>query len=83
MESVAHKVLQVFADNTNRPVESLNRQTKLADIEISSLDIIEIVFHLEETFEVEIFYDQETGVQEFSSIDDVITQIEKLLHQRG
>lgn len=83
MESVEHEVLQIIADNTDRPVESLSRQTKLADIEISSLDIIEIIFHLEETFKVEIAYDQEAGAQEFSTIDDVITQVEKLLPQRG
>lgn len=78
-QSVEQSVLQIIADSANRLVDSLTRDTKLVDIEISSLDVIEIVFHLEETFNIEIFQGQEAGEQEFASIDDVIVRVEKLL----
>jgi acyl carrier protein len=51
---IADEVKQVIAKELKLPVEQVNDDTKLADLGAESLDIIEIVFALEEKFNIDI-----------------------------
>jgi acyl carrier protein len=51
---VANDVKQIIAKELKIPVEQLGDDVKLADIGAESLDVIEIVFNLEEKFNVDI-----------------------------
>jgi acyl carrier protein len=51
---VADDVKQVIAKELKLPVERLTDDTKLGDLGAESLDVIEIVFALEEKFNVDI-----------------------------
>ncbi len=51
---VADDVKQVIAKELKIPVEQLSEEVKLADLGAESLDVIEIVFSLEEKFNIDI-----------------------------
>lgn len=51
---VADDVKQVIAKELKISVEQLTDDTKLADLGAESLDVIEIVFNLEEKFNIDI-----------------------------
>ena len=51
---VADDVKQVVAKELKIPIESLTDDTKLEELGAESLDVIEIVFALEEKFDVDI-----------------------------
>ncbi len=52
--NVADDVKQVIAKEMKLPVEQVDDDTKLSDLGAESLDIIEIVFSLEEKFDIDI-----------------------------
>jgi acyl carrier protein len=51
---VADEVKAVIAKELKLPVEELSDDRKLADLGAESLDVIEIVFQLEEKFNIDI-----------------------------
>jgi len=51
---VAGDIKQVIAKELKIPVERLGYDTKLGDLGAESLDVIEIVFALEEKFDIDI-----------------------------
>jgi acyl carrier protein len=51
---VAGDVKAVIAKELKVPVEQLTDDTQLADLGVESLDVIEIVFALEEKFDIDI-----------------------------
>ena len=48
---IAAEVRRVIAKVLKRPVQDLSNETKLQDLGAESLDFIEIVFEIEETFQ--------------------------------
>jgi acyl carrier protein len=84
-------VRSIIAKSLNIPVERLTPQTRLDELGAESLDVIEIVFGLEEKFDITIPLKAEdasrlatadkSGSQEmpFSTVGDVAEIVEKLV----
>lgn len=84
-------VRAIIAKSLNIPVERLTPQTRLDELGAESLDVIEIVFGLEEKFDITIPLKAEeasrlatadkSGSQEmpFSTVGDVADIVEKLV----
>ena len=51
---IADEVRQIISRQLKIPVERLNRDTALQDLGVESLDLIEIIFALEEKFDISI-----------------------------
>jgi len=51
---VSGEVMRTIAKELKLPPEQLRDDTRLADLGAQSLDVIEIVFALEETFDIDI-----------------------------
>jgi len=56
VEAVADEVRQIIAKQLKIPVEQLTADTALQELGAESLDLIEIIFALEEKFDVNIPY---------------------------
>jgi len=56
VEAVTDEVRQIIAKELKIPVEPLTADTKLQDLGVESLDLIEIIFALEERFDISIPY---------------------------
>ena len=56
MESITDEVRQIIARELKIPIERLTPETKLQELGVESLDLIEIIFALEEKFDINIPY---------------------------
>jgi acyl carrier protein len=57
----------------------LSPEARLSDLQISSLDIVEIVFALEDKFQIQIPFNANSTSMEFETVGEVITVVEKLI----
>lgn len=77
-EEIQEKVYDIFAKEARLDREPLTRETVLADLNIESLDMVQILFGIEETFEV---YVPQEEVENLKTMGDVIDGIKQLLAQ--
>lgn len=56
MEAITEEVRQIIARELKLPIERLTPDTKLQELGVESLDLIEIIFALEEKFDINIPY---------------------------
>ena len=56
VEAIGHEVRQIIARELKIPAERLSPDTTLQDLGVASLDLIEIIFALEEKFDINIPY---------------------------
>ena len=73
---VLKDVCKIVGDQLNKKPENLSAQTSFKeDLNVDSLDVVEIVMALEEFFDVEI---DDEEVLKFNTIGDVVKYIESL-----
>jgi acyl carrier protein len=85
MADVATDVLEVIAKQAKVEPAKVARETELADLNLESLDTIELIFALEEKFNIEIPYnanDAATAGINFTSAGDVIDAVSKLVNEQ-
>ena len=83
MEAITDEVMQIISKQLKIPLERLTPDTALRDLGVESLDLIEIIFALEEKFDISIPYNANevaaAGKGEFSAVGlgklETITQI--------
>ena len=83
--SVESDVLDIIAKQAKVERATLTRRTALAELNIQSLDLVEIIFALEDKFDLEVPYnanDPGSAGVSFKSIGDVIDGIAKLIAAR-
>ena len=56
MEPIIDEVRSIISKQLKIPIECLTRETRLQDLGVESLDFVEIVFALEEKFDISIPY---------------------------
>jgi len=87
MAEVARDVLEVIAKQAKVEPAKVAPETELADLNLESLDTIELIFALEEKFNIEIpFNANEAGTSgiNFTTAGDVIDAVAKLVaEQKG
>jgi acyl carrier protein len=85
MADLAGEVIEVIAKQAKVEASTVNRETELADLNLESLDSIELVFALEEKFNIEIpFNANETnsaGIT-FTTAGNVIDAVSKLVEEQ-
>ena len=82
---IALEVKLVIAKSLKIPPEQLTDETKLEDLGAESLQIIEMVFDLEEKFDVDISLDPkaESRAENFSTIGDVTRAVKHLVETKA
>lgn len=77
---IAAVVRQAIAKKTKTEENVIENDTKLVDLGVESLDAIEIIFELEEHFEIEIPYNANTVDESgLTTVGDIIAAVEALL----
>jgi acyl carrier protein len=56
VEAITKEVMQIISKELKIPIERLSPETALQDLGVESLDLIEIIFALEEKFDISIPY---------------------------
>ncbi len=73
---------EILARDYQRPPESLAPETPLKSLEIDSLGVIELIFSIEEKFNV-VANDSDTdSAKDFETLGDVVRYIDRLIAQR-
>ncbi|HJP68236.1 MAG TPA: phosphopantetheine-binding protein [Sphingomicrobium sp.] len=76
---IAHDVKSVIAKALKIPIEHLADETKLEDLGAESIDVIEMVFELEEKFDITISLSPTMARPTFSTVGDVSRAVKKLV----
>lgn len=79
MSAVADRVLDVMAEKGRVPRDRLTPDARLEELGIASLDTIEIVFALEETFDIDIPFNAKDARSEFATVGEVVRAVEAVL----
>lgn len=78
-------VLDIIAKQAKVDRALLTRSTSLAELNVQSLDLVEIIFALEDKFDIEVPYnanDPSSAGVSFQNVGDVIDGIAKLIAAR-
>ncbi len=56
---------------------------KLEELGLESVDFLEMVFDLEEKFEIQVPYNANTAADDFTTVEDVVKAIQGLVEQKA
>lgn len=84
MADVAREVLEIIAKQAKLEPAQVTRETDLVEIGLESLDTIELIFALEEKFNIEIPYNANEGASasagmEFAAAGEVVDAVARLV----
>ncbi len=84
MSDVASDVIAIVANKKRVDKPTVELTDRLADLGLQSLDAVEMIFDLEEKFDIEIPYNANTNNPrtEFDTVGDVVNAIEKLVAKK-
>ena len=84
MSDVAGDVIAIIAKKKRLDKPTVELSDKLVDLGLESLDAVEMIFDLEEKFDVQIPYNANTNNPrtEFETVGDVVAAVEKLIAQK-
>lgn len=70
-----NKVIDVIADKLSIDKKSISAQSTLQTLGADSLDMVQIIMHLEELFGIEI---NDEDAEKLASVDDVVSYVHNL-----
>ena len=73
------EILDIVAQKELIDRSKLLPEMKLTDLNISSLDMVDVVFALEDRFGVQLPFNANTSSNEVQTVGDVIAMVEKQL----
>jgi acyl carrier protein len=84
MSDVASGVIAIIAKKMRVERPTVETSDRLEDLGLESLDAVEMIFDLEEKFDIQIPYNANTNNPrtEFETVGDVIAAVEKLVAQK-
>jgi acyl carrier protein len=79
MADVASDVMTIIANKQRGERPAIQLTDRLEDLGIESLDAVELIFELEEKFDIEIPYNANDARPEFDTVADVVRAVEGLV----
>ena len=73
------EILDIVAQKAMIDRSKLSPDARLSDLNVSSLDMVEVVFALEDKFGIEMPFNANVSADEFSTVGDVIALVKKQL----
>ncbi len=73
------EILDIVAQKALIDRSKLSPEVKLTDLNVSSLDMVEVVFALEDKFGIQLPFNANTSSGEVQTVGDVIAMVEKQL----
>jgi acyl carrier protein len=78
------EILDIVAQKALVDRSKLTPDAKLAALNVSSLDMVDVIFALEDKFGIQLPFNANTSVGDFSTVGDVIALVEsKLAEKQG
>lgn len=84
MADVTNDVIAIIAKKKRVDKPTVELTDRLEDLGLESLDAVEMIFDLEEKFDIEIAYNANTNNPraEFSTVGDVVKSIQQLVDKK-
>src|ERR1700749_3850614 len=82
MSQLTDEILDIVAQKAMVDRSKLSLEAKLSDLQISSLDVVEIVFALEDKFSIQIPFNANSTSVEFETVGEVVSAVEKLINAK-
>jgi acyl carrier protein len=79
MDNVAADTIAIIAKRLPAEKRSLQATDRLDDLGIDSFSAVEMIFDLEEKFDIQISYNSNDPRPEFETVGDVVDAIKKLV----
>jgi acyl carrier protein len=79
MSDIAADVIAIVARRLPSKEQGIQLTDRLADLGIDSFAAIEMIFDLEERFDIQISYNSNDAKPEFETVGDVVGAIERLV----
>ncbi len=83
MSPLTDEILDIVAQKAMVDRSRLAPGARLSDLQISSLDVVEIVFALEDRFQIQIPFNANSSNVEFETVNEVVTAVEKLIQAKA
>ena len=83
MSKVEEDIYDIVADKADVDRVKLVRDARLDDLEIESLDIVEIIFAIEEKFDIQIPYNANDAEMEFETVGQVVDAVQKEIKEQS
>ena len=81
MTSVENDIFEIIADKAAVEREKVISNASLEELEIASLDVVEIIFAIEEKFDIHVPFNANDQDLEFDTVGDVVKAIENLIKE--
>ena len=79
MNDITADVLAIVAKKLPKPGQTIELTDRLDELGIDSFAAVEMIFDLEERFDIQISYNSNDARPEFQTVGDVVTAIQKHL----
>jgi acyl carrier protein len=83
MADVAADVMAIIANKRRGGTSAIALTDRLEDLGIESLDAVEMIFELEEKFDITIPYNANDKRTEFETVGDVVKAVEGLINGKA
>ncbi len=78
-------IIEIIAKQAKADPATLKRETRLTELDLQSIDIVELVFAIEEKFDIEVPYspsDQNSAGISFQTVGDIIDAVDRLVSEQ-
>ncbi|ADW67771.1 acyl carrier protein [Granulicella tundricola] len=80
MEDTATRIIHIIAKSKSLPPESIQPESNFDDLQIDSLDKINLTFEIEEAFNITI---PDDSLSSLRTVQDVITGVQRLQAEKS
>ena len=83
MASVESDIFEIIAEKAAVARDKIVGTASLQELEIESLDVVEIIFAIEEKFDIHVPFNANDQELEFDTVSDVVEAVEALIAESG
>lgn len=83
MASVESDIFEIIAEKAAVEREKVVSGASLEELEVESLDVVEIIFAIEEKFDIHVPFNANDQDLEFETVGDVVKAVENLIKESG
>ena len=83
--STRDQIIEIVGKHTTVDTAEITEESTLDDLNIESLDLVEIIFEIEEAFDIEVPYNANEGGSpgiDLNSIGDVVAAVQKIVEEK-
>ena len=83
MASVESDIFEIIAEKVAVERDKIVGSASLQELEVESLDVVEIIFAIEEKFDIHVPFNANDQELEFDTVSDVVKAVEALIAESG